>query len=537
MARKLSGPRQEGVFREEITIVEALDLVLNEKLELLKEFSEESLTRLQEAAKLFQNLRSATALPLSDFVRLCAEELWLDIELRANPKLANPLAQLNSFYEIVAGFGSNSASALLGQFLNWLEYATKKERFEIPRVTPGAGVVQVLTIHAAKGLEWDFVAIPNLVEDDFPSKPRSVSGWLSGAELPYPLRGDTGSLPVFDFQAAAIQSELKAATDQFKSDNKEHQLREEFRLIYVAITRAKEALLLSGSYWKPANSGSRKPSRFMTELAEGNFQFPDLDTAENPLDLSPRQKSWPLEPIGEVHAAIVENSASEVDKASAKLERISAQDLRSSSIHQEIDLLLKEQDDRIQRLGQVELPVRIPASKFKEFITDLPAQAARYLRPVPTQPYRATKAGTAFHSWVEDFIVSEVDDAPKEIFELTEIFKNSRFKNQSPADVEIEINLTRGSNTFVCKLDAVFQSGDRFEIVDWKTGAAPKDKASEQQMILQLALYRFAYSALKKIPIEQIDVCFYFVGDDIELRPEKVPAPEELVKMWEELFA
>ena len=537
MARKLSGPRQEGVFREEITIVEALDLVLDEKLELLKEFSDQSLSRLQEAAKLFQNLRSATALPLTDFVRLCAEELWLDIELRANPKLSNPLAQLNSFYEIVAGFGSSSASALLGQFLNWLEYATKKERFEIPRVTPGAGVVQVLTIHAAKGLEWDIVAIPNLVEDDFPSKPRSVSGWLSGAELPYPLRGDSGSLPVFDFQSASVQSEVKAATEQFKAENKEHQLREEFRLIYVAITRAREALLLSGSYWKPANSGSRKPSRFMTELAEGNFDFPDLASAENPLDISPRQKSWPLEPIGEVHAAIVKNSASEVDKASAKLNRINPQDLGSSSIHQEIDLLLKEQDDRIQRLGQVELPVRIPASKFKEFITDLPAQAARYLRPVPTEPYRATKAGTAFHSWVEEFIISEVDDAPKEISQLTEIFKNSRFNNQSPADVEIEINLTRGSNTFVCKLDAVFQSGDRFEIVDWKTGSAPKDKATEQQMILQLALYRFAYSALKKIPIEQIDVCFYFVGDDIELRPEKVPAPEELAKMWEDLFA
>ena len=536
MARKLSGPRQEGVYREEITIVEALDLVLNEKLELLSEFSPESLSRLQEAARLFQNLRSATALPLTDFVRLCAEELWLDIELRANPKLSNPLAQLNSFYEIVAGFGSASASALLGQFLNWLEYATKKERFEIPRVTPGAGVVQVLTIHAAKGLEWDFVAIPNLVEDDFPSKPRSVSGWLSGAELPYPLRGDAGSLPVFDFESATIQSELKAAADKFKSDNKEHQLREEFRLIYVAITRAKEALLLSGSYWKPANSGSREPSRFMAELAEGSFQFPDLESAENPLDLTPRQKTWPLEPIGELHASVVEGSASQVERASEKLERINSQDLSSSSIHQEIDLLLKEQDDRIQRLGQVELPVRVPASKFKEFISDLPSQAARYLRPVPTEPYRATKEGTAFHSWVEDFIVSQVDDVSPDIAELTDIFKNSRFSSQSPADVEIEINLTRGSNTFVCKLDAVFQSGDRFEIVDWKTGAAPKDKATEQQMILQLALYRFAYSELKKIPIEQIDVCFYFVGEEIELRPEGVPGPEEIVEMWEELF-
>jgi DNA helicase-2/ATP-dependent DNA helicase PcrA len=446
------------------------------------------------------------------------------------------LAQLQSFYEIVSGFGLGSASALLGQFLNWLEYATKKERFEIPKVTPGAGVVQVLTVHAAKGLEWDFVAIPNLVEDDFPSKARSTSGWLSGADLPYPLRGDAASLPVFKFENATIQTEVKAATDQFKADNKEHQLREEFRLIYVAITRTREALLLTGSYWKPANAGSRKPSRFITELAEGIYQFPDLVSVENPLDLSPREMIWPLEPIGETHAKVVADSAVQVEQASEKLSRINAEDLNTSTIHQEIDLLLKEQDDRLQRLSKVDLPVRIPASKFKEFIADLPGQAAKYLRPVPTEPYRATKMGTAFHSWVEEFIVSEVDDAPADISELTEVFKNSRFNGQSPKDVEIEINLTRGQNTFVCKLDAVFQVGDRFEIVDWKTGSAPKDKQTEQEMIPQLALYRFAYSELKHIPIEQIDVCFYFVGENIELRPEKVPGPEQLLKMWEELF-
>ena len=536
MARKLSGPRQEGVFREEFTIVEALDLVLNSKLDMLSEFSAQTLKRLQEAATLFRNLRSATALPLTDFVRLCAEELWLDIELRSNPKLANPVAQLNSFYEIVSGFGSSSASALLGQFLNWLEYATKKERFEIPRVTPGAGVVQVLTIHAAKGLEWDFVAIPNLVEDDFPSKPRSVSGWLSGAELPFPLRGDSSSLPVFDFHHASIQTELKAAYDLFKAENKEHQLREEFRLIYVAITRAREGLLLSGSYWKPANSGPRKPSRFLIELAEASFQFPDLVSAENPLDLSPREKIWPLEPIGEKHSKVVAAAAAQVEHALAKLDRLGEEDMNSSSIQQEIDLLLKEQDDRLQRLTQVDLPVRIPASKFKEFISDLPAQAARYLRPVPAEPYRATKKGTVFHSWVEDFINSEVDQAPEQIQELTEIFKNSRFHNQTPADVEVEINLTRGVNTFVCKLDAVFKVGQRFEIVDWKTGSAPKDKKSEQEMILQLALYRFAYSQLRQVPIEAIDVCFFFVGDNIELRPENIPGPKQLMEMWERLF-
>ena len=537
MAKKLSGPRQEGVYREELTIVEALDAVLNQKLELLNQFSESSLSRLQEAARLFQNLRSATALPLTDFVRVCAEELWLDIELRANPKLQNPMAQLQSFYEIVAGFGVGSAGLLLGQFLNWLDYAAKKERFEIPKVTPGAGVVQVLTVHAAKGLEWDYVAIPNLVEDDFPSKPRSVSGWLSGAELPFPLRGDQGSLPNLLLSEAKTQSDAKAAVENFKSDNKEHQLREELRLIYVAITRSRQALLLSGSYWKPANSGSRKPSRFMAELANGEFSFPDLESSENPLDLLPRSKSWPLEPIGESHRSVVVEVAARVEEAAKKLVTLSESDLASSKLHEEIDLLLREQDDRVRALSEVPLPVRIPASKFKEFVSDLTGQAAHYLRPVPSRPYRATKTGTAFHSWVEDFLISEVDNPGDDIGDLSEVFKNSRFKDLAPADIEVEINLTRGLNTFVCKLDAVFEVGDRFEIVDWKTGAAPKTKAEQASMALQLALYRFAYSELRSIPIEMIDVSFYFVADDEELVPENVPSPVELMAVWEKLFS
>jgi DNA helicase-2/ATP-dependent DNA helicase PcrA len=134
-------------------------------------------------------------------------------------------------------------------------------------------------------------------------------------------------------------------------------------------------------------------------------------------------------------------------------------------------------------------------------------------------------------------MISEVDREEESIADLKEVFKKSRFKDQEVADVEIEINLTRGLNTFVCKLDAVFKIGDRYEIVDWKTGTVPKDEESKKQMTLQLALYRFAYSELKKIPIEQIDVSFYFVSEDAELRPESVPSPQEIVGMWEELFA
>jgi DNA helicase-2/ATP-dependent DNA helicase PcrA len=73
--------------------------------------------------------------------------------------------------------------------------------------------------------------------------------------------------------------------------------------------------------------------------------------------------------------------------------------------------------------------------------------------------------------------------------------------------------------------------------VDWKTGSPPETKGQEREMILQLALYRFAYSKLRNIPLEQIDVCFYFVADNTELRPDVVPSPEELVRIWEKLFS
>jgi DNA helicase-2/ATP-dependent DNA helicase PcrA len=536
IARKLSGPRQEGVFRQELTIVEALDEVSSESLELLSEFSTESLRRLRDAATLFRNLRSATSLPLADFVRVVAEELWLDIELRANPKLKNPMAQLESFYETVAGFGTSSAASQLAAFLNWLDYASKKERFELPKSNPAAGVVQVLTVHAAKGLEWDFVAVPNLVEDDFPSKPRSISGWLSGAELPYPLRGDAGSLPVFAYEATRTQGEIKAAKDQFRADNREHQLREEYRLIYVAITRTKQALLLTGSYWKPANAGSRKHSRFLQQLAGEGFEFPGIKSQANPLDLEPKTASWPLDPVGEQYASVLKDAAKQVKKASDQLPD-SGIDSKRSSVQEEIDLLLKEQDDRLARLAVVDLPVRIPASRFKEFVKAVDQMAAKYLRPTPSKPYRATRTGTLFHSWVEDFLVSEIDQlATPAVSELAEIFKNSRFASLKDSEIELEINLTHGVNTFVCKLDAVFKVGERYEIVDWKTGSPPETKEQEQQMILQLALYRFAYSKLRNVPVDQIDVCFYFVAENTELKPEDVPNPEELMDLWEKLF-
>lgn len=167
---------------------------------------------------------------------------------------------------------------------------------------------------------------------------------------------------------------------------------------------------------------------------------------------------------------------------------------------------------------------------------------------MPEQPYRATQLGTLFHSWVEDRYgvggdSDELDAAPTELDDddrLTEpdldrlkaIFEASEWAGRRPVDVEREIHLPFDGRIVICKIDAVYESGGRFEIVDWKTGKAPNDAEDLEQKQLQLALYRLAYAKWRSIDPELIDAVFYFVADDRVIRPDHIFDEAELLDRW-----
>lgn len=539
------------------SLVDALDSLVDEKRLDKIGLSDESRSRLIDAGKLFRNLRSQIGLPLPQLVQVAQEELWLDVEVAAHPHRQNPMANLNAFSEIVAGFADNSQRPTLRSFLDWLSFADEREKFELPSVTPTAGVVQVLTIHAAKGLEWDNVAIANLVEDDFPAKPRSTSGWIKTAELPYPLRGDRESLPIWHFESAESQKQAKDAQDAFKEQCKEHLLREELRLMYVAVTRPKESLLLTASYWKPGNKSQRRPSRFLDTalelVGEGvTFKnlntdeggpYPPVDSSQNELNAIRATANWPLDPLGQNHRLRLQQAAIQVQQAIEAGDEI--QDAKLQSL---ITRLLAEQDERMAQQKNVEMPVRISASKFKDFVEQPEELAKDFRRPMPHEPYKATRAGTLFHEWAEARLglpKASFDDGFEEndgeidfaldaenLERLAATFENSRFSTLIPIEIEREVQLSIGQNTFVCKLDAVFSDGDNFEIVDWKTGKAPNDKKEIESRLLQLALYRVAYARFANINIEQIKATLYYVAEDLEISSDALPGEQELMRLF-----
>jgi len=128
-------------------------------------------------------------------------------------------------------------------------------------VDPDLDAVALLTVHQAKGLEFPVVFVANMVETRFPARGRPPRLALA-AEL-----GGSDEIVPRDPRAP----ETPTALD-------EEALREERRLAYVALTRAREQLYLTASERATGGVRPRKVSRFISEA---------LDLARTQLEETP----------------------------------------------------------------------------------------------------------------------------------------------------------------------------------------------------------------------------------------------------------
>jgi DNA helicase-2/ATP-dependent DNA helicase PcrA len=83
----------------------------------------------------------------------------------------------------------------------------------------------------------------------------------------------------------------------------------------------------------------------------------------------------------------------------------------------------------------------------------------------------------------------------------------------------------------------VYENDGRYQVVDWKTGKAPKDADDLERKQLQLALYRIAYARWTGIDPDLIDAVFYFVSDDRIITPTHLDDEAELVARWRRAMA
>ncbi|MFN3867037.1 MAG: UvrD-helicase domain-containing protein [Demequina sp.] len=504
--------------------------------------------RLERLRRAVRHLREHTYLPLTELVAF-AERVWcLDIEAEVARPDGRVRRNVDAFLSAARTFAQGAEHATLGAFLHWLDAARSEEGgLDAPVKEPEPGAVQVLTVHSAKGLEWDVVAVPGATDGRFPMfmhfhGKHEDGAWLSGdPEVPWPLRMDAGSLPEWHLRGAVDHASLSDTITDFRTAAGLHRLDEERRLFYVALTRARSHVLVSGS-WYAGGRTVRRPSPFVAELVDASM-LSDADWAPEPLDDAEppeppvRQGEWPRPDSQarrqrrELAAAVRQGVPSDAD-----LDRL--------PLATEIDAMLDERNRRSSGTAEMPLPAHLSASALVAMRRDRDAFAVQLRRPIPQEPSLAAQRGSALHAWIEtqyghvpllapEDLDPEGEDSA-DLMRLRETFARSEWAGRQPSDIEVDVEVPIAGVTIRSRIDAVFPAGtglDRITVVDWKSGRPPRDPEERAAREVQLAVYRLAWSEWKSLPLEDVDAAFYYAAEDVTVTPHALLTREQIVAL------
>jgi DNA helicase II / ATP-dependent DNA helicase PcrA len=525
--------------------------------------------RLVALAAELRMLRGHVARPLAELVNEVERTLGLDIEVASRPG-ADPAAaraDLDAFVDAAAAFAGDTQEPTLGAFLAYLA-AAESEEFGLEAGRVGeTDSVKLATVHAAKGLQWAAVFVPGLADGPqrhvFPAKPRVTTRWTENARLlPFSLRGDAADLPGL---SGLTTPELAAFSDACTARD----LAEERRLGYVAATRAAYLLACSGYWWSDGVS-RLGPSQFLSEVKEacedgaGVVEVwrpePEPD-AQNPSLADPPTATWPAETSADARheairdaGALVDAAARELAKSAAAnaavgqpaaIQSTEAEHVRAGRYQQlaaawerDTDLLLAERERRhAGHAVLVSLPRQLPVSSLVTMARDPGELAQQVRRPMPRRPAPHAVRGTTFHQWIEQRfgqaqlidsgeLPGAADDlaaqaADPELAELQARFEAGEWASRWPVEVEVPFETKVGDRLVRGRIDAVFADAPDggYDVVDWKTGRRPGTGAEKRAVAVQLAAYRLAWAALAGVPLAEVRAAFYYVRDDVTVRP------------------
>jgi ATP-dependent DNA helicase UvrD/PcrA len=574
LARILLGPRYRVGFKDLARVAawakdqnyalrdadreEIAPFLFAEALEHLDEvtfLSDEGRGRLEEFRRELADLRGEARRPVGEFLAEVIRRSGLLGELDSSPEVERALAtkrNLAAFLDEVHAFSPLEGELTLRAFLDYVDTVESGEKEEWSPPQPSTeNSVKVMTIHQAKGLEFGTVFVPGLAKDLLPNLRIQHNPAERGKSMDFELRGDAAVLPKF-----------KGNLAQFKAALREYEEMEERRTAYVALTRAKHRLVVTGAHWYGEGQNAKAPSIFLEELFAWADEGPgraEVDRGPEPPEDNPligyRERfvrDWPgparreepdeLFPEGwRTVAATAERDAATLEAMAAPLDEEQKTAYRAAR-----EQLVTIAAHLVEREGQAgsgsgapvaggpesAQPNTVSVGGVIEYVRCPKRFYWSSVRPLPRFSGPAARLGTQVHAWIErkssgqaslleleeapDLTAEELAGQPGKVERLQKAWSSSRFATAPPLYAERPFLLYIGGFVVSGRIDAIFGTAEGpWEVVDYKTGRIPP----EEDILsgLQLDLYALACTEVWRKRAEDLTLTYFYLasGDEV----------------------
>ncbi len=396
----------------------------------------------------------------------------------------------------------------LSEFNAYLSDLTSREVREGEAAAEAENAVQLMTIHRAKGLEFPIVILPDAGRAQYDPHEWMVVNRAHGI-----------GVTVHD------ESSDRVATVGFRLLKREADARdaqEEKRLLYVAMTRAQEYLIVSGSDTPQAES-------YLQQLhdARGKLESPD---AERIVITTPRTRYQDLERADAEASVIPRNTVSQPERMPVALARLvmpldaPTVGTLSSWTPTGLEALVRDRAEFEQRVLEG-APERVIPARRGAKIARAPAYIVGEIAHRALQrwrfPHDTPNLDTILERYARERGLSdepEIADGVKQARDILARFARSELfqemTNASARHHEAPFVVAWQGRVIHGALDALYSSAEgNWRVVDFKTDRLRGEQARAYTLAryaVQMAMYYEAVNMQFDAPCE---VCVYFMRE------------------------
>ena len=367
-------------------------------------------------------------------------------------KKLDSFSYLQQFYQRLKSFERRSEHPVLHNFL--AEFAHERDAGEEGSLAidleAGPDMVRIMTVHAAKGLEFKHVFVVNLIAQRFPTNQKS-----DAIALPEGL----GSSPAND---------------------KDAHLEEERRLFYVAMTRAKQGLYFTSAE-DYGGARARKLSRFLHELGYESSEAP-----RETVELFDEEQGPPSGSETVVFPLPKQFSFTQLAAfKTCPLQYKFAHVLKVPIMGKWTFSFGKTMHNTLQRFFTLWL--ERTGSRQASLFDGAPAVGEGL-------PVSLEELIESYHAcWQDDWFVNDrqrEEYRAKGLESLKDFYRQIPLSRPDPIGVELPFKMKFGEVVLKGRIDRIDKFDDGIEIIDYKTGS-PKTELSKEDKE-QLLLYQLA---------------------------------------------